>query len=236
MPRRSKKILSVPDHEPPSFKLGDPNWHKIEKIYEENLNEAVRAALLAATQSFVVHRSIELDAEPARKSEANIKSCIDAAESFELSLAAVRASYAWVLVEKSFQDPRLTDNLYGLFVGRFNSLIGILSSFRLACDSALKELAVPRSTLGLLSQTREPTDINEGDEWRAWIRHLTEICKANGLSSTVSKGTDPNKIPFVQLVHELEQRLPVGYAWPRNSDEALRDAISRTRGSKAGRD
>ena len=69
----------------------------------------------------------------------------------------------------------------------FYSLSGVLTSFRSACVSALRELEPLPSTRGLLGDLGALPSFKEGEEWALWIRRLTEIADDNSLPSGVRK-------------------------------------------------
>ena len=117
---------------------------------------------------------------------------------------------------KNFQDSRL-DNEERLF----NPLFGLLTSFHVACNAALKELSDP-----------ELPSFTKGKSWNLWIRRLTKIMQDAGLPWQVRKDTD-RPPPFAAFVWELQKYLPadckLSYAI-----SALPTAISRAREDATG--
>jgi hypothetical protein len=134
----------------------------------------------------------------------------------------------------------LSNKFGGFYVPRYNSLIGVLASFHVACEMALKDLAPPVSTRGLLGDLSAVPSWEEGAEWREWIRQLTQIMKDIGLPYPVrkdagSKSQSDKQSAFVHFVWGLQYCLPAGCARHMHSEAALADAIIEARKSGAKR-
>ena len=220
MARRSRKLPIASGPGTVDLTINEADWQRIETAYGKKLSCGVRNAVLGATRGFVVLDICERQAEPVADAEKIIDVCKKAAGNFQCALLATTsssdvASYVRDLIAKNFHDTRLSnkDQL-------FNTLISLLNSFRVACDSSLTELNVPSFP-----------PFGEGECWKYWIPRLTEIMQEAGLPTGVRKDTDKRKSdkpsPFVALVRELQECLPDGCRKTTHSDDALAEAITR---------
>jgi hypothetical protein len=203
--------------------VGEADWQRIESAYGKPLASAVRDKVFAATEQFVEYEVFERMAEPVANTRDLIKAYKKAGWNLKRAILTGGSSdagvYAKHLVRKNFQDPRLSDN------ERFHSLSGVLTTFVVACEIALRELDRPSMS-----------SLEGGGEWRRWIRLLTKIMRENSLPAGVRKDSDKRaKIsPFVAFVRELQNCLPDECACPTHSDGALAEAIVRARAVVSG--
>jgi hypothetical protein len=101
------------------------------------------------------------------------------------------------------------------------ALLGVITSFEIACERALAELSDPNRA-----------EMREGEAWEKWIHELSAILDESGLPTTARKDSDKQKdcSPsfFVAFVRELQKCVPAA-CWRRRSDSALATAIGSAR-------
>jgi hypothetical protein len=108
--------------------ISESDWQRIERAYGQKLSSGVREKIFFATEFYVLAESTERSAEPVKDARRRVKILQKAAASLQNEMASGATSYAaGVLITKHFQDPRLSDKSVGFYVGRFNSLTGVLS-------------------------------------------------------------------------------------------------------------
>jgi hypothetical protein len=196
------------------------DWQKIEQAYGQPLSADVRQGLVTAATSFVLFEGSERKGSPIGDVQTTIETCRSHASEFQRglpSIESVRGSYAQLLISKNFNNPPLGDRL-------FEILHNLLTSFDVACNTALKELS------------ESPSYKKEGDAWVSWIRRLNGIMENNGLPADVrkdagNKSKSDKHSPFTLLVGELQYCLPVKARRHTHSPGALATAISRALGS-----
>lgn len=222
--RRSRKLPIATADGDADLIIKEADWRRMESAYEQRLLPAVRKAVLEATQMFVLFEVYERTAEPAADAEAIITACSKTAVQFHRTLLTnvFRSSgasvYAAHLIKSKFHDPRLNDNNR-----LFDALAGVLTSFEVACTTALRDL-------------QDAPAFKEGESWNAWVRRLIRIFEQNGLATgarkdTGNKSRSDKESPFVPFVRELQHSLPpeLECRYQRNSDGALAKAIGQAR-------
>lgn len=216
--RRSRKLPMVSAGGEPEFTIGEADWRRIQETYGHALSDDVREAIVAATETFLYWEVFERTAEPVANAKLIVEALKNGAKDFQQTLLAHAfkssdaGTFAGHLIKRNFHDPRAgnKDRL-------FETLGGVLTSFNTACTNAARELSDP----ALPSH-------NEGDAWVNWVWRLTQIMDNVSLPVGVSK--DGERIsPFVRLVWELQDCLPVDSRRHMHSEAALTDATSKAR-------
>jgi hypothetical protein len=209
--RRARK-LPIARSGQPNLTITAGDWQRIESAYGHQLSDGVRAGVVEATIEFVSWEIFERTAEPVADSQKWIRSFEEAAGDFQNAMLAGNSdasNYAKFLICKYFEDPRLSGKPDPLY-----SLSGVLTSFRIACKNALRELEPPVSTSGLLGDFGSLPSFKEGEAWDQWIRRLTEIVKVHRLPWRVRKDAgnisrSDQQSPFTRFVRELQKCVQV---------------------------
>ena len=163
--------------------------------------------MVGRTIFFVLSERAERTGEPIGFVLSTIESCKRRASKFQRVLPSLESEdglHAIFFIAKNYNDARLAG-------GRlFIALQGFLTSFQLACDSALKEI-------------REFPALKEGDAWKSWIRSLNQITKDNGLPFEVrkdagNKSKSDKPSPFtvlvkVAIVSPRRMHAPHAFGW-----------------------
>jgi len=224
VPKRPRRLPQGSGSFTPLSPISEDDWQLIECEFGDKLSNDVREAISRATKFYVLAESTERSAEPVKDAKKRIEVLQKAAADLQSVMTSSTHSYAaGDLIARHFQDARLSDKSGGFYVGRFNSLTGVLGSFVAACEKALGDLTAPASPL---------PSWEEGAEWRNWIRQLNQIMKDNGLhvgarKDAGSKSKSDKQSPFTRFVWELQKRLPDGCGRHTHSIGALATAISR---------
>lgn len=208
MPRRSPTVpISSGDGADPDVTAIEANWPRIEKAYGKALLADVRSELLKATKTFLKFELPERTAEPRKNTVKWIKDYKKVAEELLRAMlpsprgASDANRFAQLLVIKNF--PQGTKGFY--------TLVSLLHSLNAASVSALDELPSMPS-------------FRKGRQWGRWIRQLTKIIRNNSLPDGASKD-GLSTSPFVDLVWEMQQFLPVACRRHTQSKAALAKAI-----------
>lgn len=220
MAQRKRLLPIASSGAPPIASIDAALWSSLEMVIERDLTPAIRSEMLDATNHFLEFAIFEHTAGPFDGAVNRLSKLSRAAMQFQRELieggGGDGAFFADHHIELNFFDARFDkkDSLH--------HLTGIMASFLVACDLAKKALA--------------SEDIGEhcvGDAWNGWIRRLTQICKRNGLPSSVRKDSDKNKHSespkFVQIVKLLQTGFQPDYRRGEHSATALTTAISRAR-------
>jgi hypothetical protein len=200
--------------------IDDAKWQTLERIIDKPISPALRTELVDATNHFLSFAIFEHTVEPLDGATERVTAVSGAANRFWRTLVEGGNSdarvYADHLIKMHFDDARMPrrDKIY--------NLIGIMTSFMVACDLAGKQLAS-----GTNAEHRP------GEYWEGWIRRLTEILKRSEISTSARKDAAMNKSGkasnFVLFIEVLQKGFDPKFRRGTHSTSALAEAITRAR-------
>ena len=194
---------------PNDFALSDDDWRRLETAYGRQLIAGVRAAILAATKTFLSYEEAERTVEPRSDAKKWAKTCKAAADKLWRAMTISSKerdapAFAQGLVAESFRIEGVTG---------FQALARMLPALKDACDSALAKLNDPAMP-----------SFRKGRGWGRWVRALTEIAQNSSLPRGVSKD-ETSKSRFLDFVWELQKLLPPKCRRHAQSKRAMAKAI-----------
>ena len=223
MPPRKEKLPIASAGAEDVITIDDTGWERIEKTYGHSIAPNVRNELLDVTNQYLYWVAFEHNAPPRRDAVERAKELKKAAAKFgerlshsDRKINQKSAKYAKFVIAENFDDVRLIGR------DRFDSLAGVISSFFVACNLAIRKLESP-----------DQPGFRDGEDWGLWILRLTDVMKSHDLPWRVRKDVDKSDSvsPFVCLVWELQQHIP----YRRHATEgALSKGITSARANKTG--
>ena len=216
--RRRKLPFASAGGPSPIATIDDAKWQILERIIDEPISPALRTELVDATNHFLSFAIFEHTVEPLDGATERVTAVSGTAKRFWRTLneggSGDARFYADHLIEMHFADARMPRK------DKIRSLMGIMTSFVVACDLAGKELAS-----GTIAEHRI------GDCWAGWIRRLTEILKRNEMPTSARKDADKSgkASNFVLFVEELQKGFDPIFRRGTQSTGAVAEAITRAR-------
>ena len=220
----------------PKFSPTNEQWKQIERAYGHALTDNVRQAIVAATINFLLWEPFEREAKPISRARERVVTVQKAAKSLHDALvlyeelvtapATTATVYAHQLIKRHFAGEEFWSAKFrSRNGGELARLKRVLAPLPSACASALAELDDPNLP-----------GYCEGACWRGWVRDLTRIAKQHKLPIPVRTDTDKKwrPSPFVALLYELQQHVPVAARRHMHSKAALAKAIQRARRGRGG--
>ena len=206
--------------EPPTVSITSEDWHEIESALGPRLPKAIREKLSDATNMFLNFVVFEASVEPLEGAEVRLKKLKQTSgalwRALHTNTSGDAAVYADHLIEVNFMDVRIGPQR------KLNSFSGLVGSFGVACDRAIKNL-----------KSGNRAEIIAGEYWDGWIRRVAAILDSYGVPVTVRKDSDKSKTPtpspFVLFVKRLQKCFAEEYRRGAHSDVALANAIVKAR-------
>jgi hypothetical protein len=205
---------------PPTVTVNGTRWETLERIIGKSISPALRTELIDATNHFLSFAVFEHTAEPLDSAVERVTAVSRAANRFWRTLieggGGDAGFYANNMIEMHFTDSRMPRR------HKIHNLIGIMTSFMVACDLAGKELV-----------SEDNAEHRIGECWEGWIRRLTEILKQNKMPTSARKDAAKNKSgkasDFVRFIEELQKGFDSKFRRGTHSTSALAEAITLAR-------